>query len=441
MDRNSLSAAACALAIVAPLAASAADITANYYTPPKLKTQGTSKTPVGGAGTVVVKVLVTKTGAATVQGVIKSTNHRDDAAALEIAKSSTYRPATRGSVAQTAFYDFTLKFASNGSGAAQTSAASGEAPGGLAGFEREIRAANYAGAQSGLQTFIAAHPSDTKAQVDLGVASAFLGQYSAAAEAFDKAGTVPDNYKALAAKAYNDAASEKIVAKDYPVAIADAKHAVALAPSPFTYNTLGTAEEAANDHTASIADLEKARSLAAAISGFKGTDLAKIDANLVLSYLAADKADRAKPILDEIAKSDPSATNAQQYVRGYYEKSASDLVKAKKFTDAAALYEKAAVTFPSIAATEYANAAFMYLQAQPKPDNDHAKADADKALALDPNNASANFAAGVSLANQPGKTKDALVFLNKADASAKAGNDTALAANVENVLKQLNGNK
>ncbi len=436
MDRHSLSATACALAIVAPLAAAAADVTANYYTPPKLKTQGTSKTSGGGPGTVIVKVLVTKTGAATVQGVIRSTNHRDDAAALEIAKSSTYRPATRGAVPQTAFYDFTLKFASGG--ATQTSDASGEASGGLAVFERQIRAANYAGAQSGLQSYIAAHPGDAKAQLDLGVASAFLSQYSVAAEAFDKAGTVPDNYKALAAKAYNDAAGEKIVAKDYPAAVAAAKHAVALAPSPFTYNTLGTAEEAANDHTASIADLEKARSLAAGIAGFKGVDLAKIDANLVLSYLAADKADQAKPILDEIVKSDPSATNAQQYVRGYYEKSGSELAKAKKFNDAAALYEKGAVTFPSIAAIEYANAAFMYLQLQPKPDNDRAKADADKALALDPSNASANFAAGVSLANQPGKTKDALVFLNKADASAKAGNDTALVANIENVIKQLN---
>ena len=69
------------------------------------------------------------------------------------------------------------------------------------------------------------------------------------------------------------------------------------------------------------------------------------------------------------------------------------------------------------------------------------KADADKALAIDPGDAVANFAAGVALGNTPGKSEDALTFLNKADASAKKANNASLSAQIENVIKQLGGNK
>lgn len=439
MDRP-LSASLLATALIAlPLAALAQSPA--YYTPPKLKTQGTNTTAVAGPGTVVVKVLVAKSGAATVQGVIRSSNHGDDAAALEIAKHSTYRPAARGSVALTAFYDFTLKFTSKGAAASESGDAGASGGGGLGAYEREIRAGNYAGARTGLTAYVAAHPGDAKAELDLGVASAFLDEPSKAADAFDKAGSVPDNYRALAAKAYNDAASERLKAKDFPGAVAAAKRATALASSPFTYNTLGTAEDAAGDHAAAIADLEKARAIAAADAHFKTAERATIDVNLVAAYLDAGKPDDAKPIADEVVKLDPSQTNAQTFFANYYAKSASDAIAAGKLPDAAALYEKAAVVAPSQAAASYTNAALTYLKVKPNADNARAKADADKALALEPDNASANFAAGVALANQPGKTKDALVYLNRADESAKKGSDPALTAAIENVLKQLGGNK
>lgn len=441
MDRRTLSAAACTLAFAVPLAATADAATPAYYVPPKLKSQGKSVSLVAGPGTVVVKVLVAKTGTATVQGVVRSSNHADDAAALEIAKSSTYRPATRGAVAETAFYDYTLKFAGKGSAASDASDVSAPAAGGLSQYERQIRSGNYAGAQSGLKAYVAQHPSDSKAFVDLGVSSAFLGQATVAADAFDKAGTVPDTARALAAKAYNDAASERLKAKEYPGAVSAAKRAVALAPSPFTYNTLGTAEDAAGDHAAAIADLEKSRSLGAADASFKPADRATIDANLVSAYLAANRPDDAKTLVDEIAKLDPSQTNAQLHFANYYVKSASDLANAGKYVEAAAQYDKAAVAAPSQAADAYASAALSYLKVKPNADNVRAKAEADKALALAPDNASANFAAGVALANQPGKTKDAIAYLNRADASAKKGSDQSLTATIENVLKQLNGAK
>ncbi len=422
--------------------ARAANGTESYYTPPKLKTQGASSTPVAGAGTVVVKVLVNKDGSAKVQGVVRSTNHGDDASALEIAKTSTYRPATRGTSPQTAFYDYTLKFAAKGGSASTTSDAGAAAGGGdLATFERQIRSGSYAGAQTGLTAYVAQHPTDAKAQLDLGVASAYLNDATAAAAAFGKAGTIPDNYKPLAAKAYNDAAGEAYKKKDYVAAVVAAKRAVAIVPGPFTYNTLGTAEDAAGDHAAAIADLEKARTLATADANLKPADRAHIDVNLAAAYLSAGKPEAAKPLVEEVSKLDPSQTGAQVFFANYYSKLAGDLVAAGKFAEGAASYEQAAAVAPSQAAQSYVSAAFAYLKIKPNAANDKAKADADKALAIEPTNASANFAAGVALANQSGKAKDALVYLNKADASAKTGTDATLTAAIENVIKQLNGAK
>ena len=432
------SAAVGALALGTTAVASA-DVAVNYYTPPKLKTQGKSSIPVAGAGIVIVKVLVAKTGAGTVQSVVRSTNHGDDATALDIAKNSTYRAATRGKAPQVAFYDFTLKFGTKG-GAANTVGDASET-GTLAQYERQIRAGNYTGAQAGLKSYIASHPSDAKAQIDLGVASAFLNDASAAADAFDKAGDIPENYKSLAAKAYNDAASEHIKAKGYPAAVAAAKRAVALAPGPFTYNTLGTAEDGAGASADAIADLEKARSLAAADAAFKPASRATIDVNLVAAYVAAGKIEDAKTIAAEATKLDPTQTNAGLFVAGYYTKSASDLALASKFPEAAAMLESAAAAAPSQAATLYSRAALMYFRVAKNGDVGRAQIDADKAIALAPSDALANFAAGFVLANQPGKTKDGLVVLKRADELAKKGNDPALIANIEDTIKRLGGSK
>ena len=424
---------------LASMAAASADVAVNYYTPPKLKTQGKSSIPVAGAGVVIVKVLVAKSGAGSVAGVVRSTNHGDDATALDIAKNSTYRAATRGTAPQVAFYDFTLKFSTKGGGANTVGDAGGM--GALAQYERQIRVGNYTGAQAGLKTYLAGHPTDAKAQIDLGVASAFLNDASAAAAAFDKAGDIPENYKALAAKAYNDAASDHIKAKEYPAAIVAAKRAVTIAPGPFTYNTLGTAEDASGAHADAIVDLEKARSLAAADATFKPTSRATIDVNLVAAYVAAGKIDEAKTIAAEAVKFDPAQTNAGLFVAGFYTKSASDLALASKFPEAAAMLESAAAAAPSQAAMLYSRAALMYFRVAKNSDVGRAQIDADKAIALAPNDALANFAAGFVLVNQAGKTKDGLVVLNRADELAKKGNDPALTSNIEDTIKRLGGSK
>ena len=127
-------------------------------------------------------------GSFTVQKVLRSTNHGDDAAALDIAKHSTYAPATRGNKKVVAFYDYTLKFTAGGEFVADAGSAAGGSD--TAAFERELRAGNYSGAQTGLKAYLAQHPDDAKAQTDLGVADTFLNDYEDAVTAFDKAGTI-----------------------------------------------------------------------------------------------------------------------------------------------------------------------------------------------------------------------------------------------------------
>ena len=73
------------------------------------------------------------------------------------------------------------------------------------------------------------------------------------------------------------------------------------------------------------------------------------------------------------------------------------------------------------------------------------KAYADKALALKADDPRANFMEGIALIEQYNATRNAtvkqqaLTYLNKADAEAKAAGNQALAHNIESVLTQFNG--
>jgi hypothetical protein len=437
MMNRSIPAALCAAVALAWAPARAAQAgQPGYYFPPKLLTRGAASSPVAGPGSVVVQVFVKTDGSFDVQKVLRSTNHGDDAAALEIARRSTYRPAKRGAAPEAAFYSFTLKF--SGTSVAVDDSLPAVKPGsGVAKFVGLIRARKYAAAKSGLNDYLGAHPDDREAWLALGLANAYLSDWLPSAAAFDKGGAIPAKYQAVAASAYAQAAQAQF--KSAPAnAVADARRAVTLQPSAATYNTLGSAETGAGDYAAGAADLEKAKALASALPP---KDRAQIAANLVYAYAGAGDGERAKAALADVNTGDPAVkTAAQSVVAGYYAKQADGAAKAGKPGDAAALFEQAAQVAPSLAVAMYANAALVYLNAKPKPDAAKAKVEADKALLLDAGDARANFAAGVALADD-GKSKDALPYLNKADAGAKAANDAALAASVENVIKQLGGAK
>ncbi len=419
------------LTITSPVLAATGN---GYYTPPKIKVRGNATVPIAGAGVVVVQVFVKKNGEPTAFKIVTSTNHADDAAALAVAKSSTYTPANRDAVPLDAFYDYTLRF--TGNAVAFAGAATGA--GAVAKYKLMISSGNYSGAQAGLKSYLETNPNDAAAQLQLGIADQYLNDPVSAAAAFDKAGTIPQNDVAVAVRSYNDAAAASYKNKDYPTAIAYAKKAVALAPSATTFNSLGTAEDAAGQSDAAIADLQNARKLADTDAAFKASQKATIEDNLVSAYVNAGKIDDAKVAVAEAIKLNPDNTNAQAFLSQYYVRQANADETKQNYADEAAQYESAAASSPSTQQPDYyARAALSYLKIKSPTPFDKAKADADKALAIAPDNALANYAAGYALANQPGKSKDALVYLNKADAAAKVGNDTQLTTAIENAIKQL----
>lgn len=402
-SRACLASACATLATVFALTCAAGAQTPVYRTPPKLIKQGTSTSAIPGAGTVVVQVYVNADGTFKVTRIIKSTNHEDDAAALEIARTSKYAPATDGRKKVAEFYDFTLKFtagsasASTGSGTASSTATSGP-------LEEAV--------------------TDFRA-----------GKYSESAAAFDKVSSVPAQYKLIAANAYAKAAEAAISSKDASTAVTDATKASQLSPGPATLNLLGTAQIQAGDGAGAIRSLEQARTLASSDSKIDSKQRATIDANLVAAYTDAGQVDKATALLQEIKQLDPSNTAAGARVVAYYSTKGDEAQKAGDQSTAASLFDKAGALGGPYAATMYTKEAFALMQVS-KPDWKAAKSAADKALALKPDDPTANLAEGVALAND-GKKADAITYLQKADASAKAAGDTSVASKAEQFLKQL----
>src|ERR1035437_242171 len=190
-----------------PLAALAQ--TSQYYTPPKLIKQATPTTPIAGTGSVTVQVLVNKNGSIGNVKIQKSTNHGDDAAALEIAKNSTYKPGYRDAKPIVAFYTMALKF--NGSSVVNdTGTTSNE----LVAANGLIRANKFAEAKTALQSYLAAHPGSKDAEALLGVADAYLNDAQGAAAAFDAAGTIPEQFKVVADRPCCDAAVDALPPKN-----------------------------------------------------------------------------------------------------------------------------------------------------------------------------------------------------------------------------------
>jgi tetratricopeptide (TPR) repeat protein len=400
--------------------------TENYYFPAKIVTLGKSSLPVSGHGKVIVKVLVHADGSFVVANVIRSTDPADNAVALDIAKHSTYHPATRGPAKkpETSFYDFAVDF--NEGAAAQ----SGSGP--LDEYESQLRAAKYADAETGLNSYLQSHPGDQKALLDLATAQIFQNDYTGAAASFDKVTTVPESDKALAATAYSQASGIAYKAKSNDLALADAKKAVAISPGPYTYNALGMAEDASGQEDVAIADLQKAHDLS---SSLKSSDRVAIDVNLATALSAAGKESQAKAVLAEIASLDPSNTAGATILANRDIKLAEDAETAGTFDAAEGYWSDAAKAAPQEAARFYAFASLDETKKK-TPSADRAKSLADMALAADPSNALANYVAGYALASK-GKKTDALVYLNKAEASAKTGTDASLTAAIENLIKQL----
>ena len=424
-----LLAAAASLAFALPLAASAQ--TSTFYTPPKIIKQGTANSPIVGTGAVTLKVFVKANATVGPVEVEKSTNHGDDAAALEIAKSSTYKPGLRDGKPIDAFYTLALKF-SGSSVINDTGTSSNQ----LIQANALIRANKFADAKTEVQSYLTSHPADKDAQALLGVADSYLNDAAGAAAAFDAAGTIPDRFKVVAAKAYADAAVDQLKAKNNDRAIALADKALALQQNVNTLFIRGTAYGNAQKYPQAIADLEKAKSLATAGNADAAT-INAIDASLATSYVFGGQADKGIALAQQIKRRDPSNTRVDDTLASYYNQQAVAAMTAGKKDEAVADLENAAKIVPSRSVVLYVQAANVLSQGD-KPDWKRVKAEVDKALAVDPNDARANYVAGIALANQ-GDGKGAIPFLQKA--KANAGSDTSLNADIDTALKKLTGPK
>ncbi|MEA2690422.1 MAG: hypothetical protein QOD51_3029 [Candidatus Eremiobacteraeota bacterium] len=430
-ERTSRLLAAIALTALAtaslPLAALAQ--TGTFYTPPKLLKQAVPSVPIAGKGAVTVQVFVRKNASIGAIKVQKSTNHGDDAAALDVAKNSTYKAGVRDGKPIDAFYTMALKF--NGASVVSTND-TGTNANELVQANALIRANKFAEAKPVLQSYLSAHPGDKDGHALLGVADAYLNDAQGAATAFDAAGTIPDRFKIVAAKAYADAAVDALKAKNNDQAIALSDKALALQQNVNTLYIQGTAYANAQKYSQAIADLEKARSQATAGHADAAT-LNAIDASLATSYVFGGQVDKGVALAKELKQRDPSNTRVDDTLASYYNQQAVAAMQAGKKDEAVTDLENAARAVPSRAVVLYVQAANVLSQGT-TVDWKRVKAEADKALAIDGSDARANYVAGIALANQ-GDSKGAIPFLQKA--KANAGSDASLNADIDTALKKL----
>jgi len=402
-----------------------------YYTPPKLVKQGTATTPLAGNGTVVIQVLVNPDSTFKVQKIVKSTNSADNQAAMEIAQTAQYAPATKSGKKVAAFYTYTLKFVIN---ATQSSSATGGG-GTLAKYTAEVHAGHYTEARTGLQSYLQAHPDDSQANALLGVSEFFLNNFPDSAAAFTKAGTVPSQYTTVAANAYAKAAQSAISTKNGSAAVADATKAKQLSPGAPTWNLLGNAQLVNNDYPGAAQSFEQARALAQNDGKLDSKERGTITANLIAAYADSDQIEKAVALLPEMKQLDPDNGMPLSHVVDYYAKKAQAASNAGKTADAISWYEKGAAYGGPLAHSMYTNEAVLYMQAA-HPDWIQVKTIADRALALQPDDARANLAVGIALVNQR-KGSEAVSYLQKAMSAAKAGGDTDAVNTAQRMLTQL----
>jgi TonB family protein len=446
-----LAAAAGALAAAGAFALPASAQYANEYTPPKLLHQGTTSKAIAGTGTVIVQVQVNANGSHKALKVIRSTNPGDNAAAMDLAQNSSYRPAHRGKTAITAFYDFTLKFTGKAVAAQNAGTAAGGS-GVSAQIDRMIRAGNYAGAKAKAEEALESNPNDALLNSELGAANYFLADYPSAAQAFSKVPNVTHEFAQVAANSYVQAA-QKLVNSNPSQAIQYAQKAVAMSPnSGGAYYSLGAAELASGDATKAVADLKKARDMVFADPKADVKSRVNVDAELFSAETKAGQTAQAQATADEIKRLDPSNSAVGNIMANNLLAEGQAAQKAGNYDTAIADYVKAASSGSTQAqVTGYTLAAFAQSEMLQHQKNTPTVADyakmksyADKALAANPNDAQANFAQGVALGGEyivGGKSdaslkSQALAALNKAKSEAQSAGNMSLSLSIDNFIKQ-----
>ncbi len=418
---------------------------ASEFSIAKVTRVGTSSQPLAGSGTVKVQVQVNADGSHKAIKVISSTNPGDNAAAMEIAQNSSYRPAHRGNTPITSFYDFQLKFKGKSvSHTEEGAAGSGAAGGGLANapssagaIDAAIRAKQYDTAISKANQALVSSPGNPALLQLLGIAQYYNKDYPAAAASFSKVDTIGKQFQPLAADAFASA-SVQLSQTNASQSLDYAQKAVALADNSNSQFALGVAQLANKQYPQAISTLKAVHDKAPDAK----TKVA-IDRELLSAYLATNDSAGANTVSAEMKQLDPTGGSATTAVGSHYIQLGNEAMSAKNFADALKDYDQAAATGdPKVTVTANTGAAFAVLSMD-KPDYQKAHDYAAKAVAAAPNDPQANYAAGVSMAGIFANSKkatdkqQALDYLNKADQLAKAAGNTALALQIENQIKNL----
>lgn len=426
-----LAALTLALAPLAAPAARAVDIV-----PAKLKVKGVATSAVAGRGRVIVQVLVHPDGSHQAIRVIHSTNRGDNAAAMQIAQSSTYRPATRNGKPTVWFYDYTLVF--TGAGVAVNNSSSSNSP--LARIQRMIRAGNYPGAEKMAGSYLLSNPGDSAIRTQLAVADYFANNFDGSAAAFSRAGNVDSRYKSVAGHAFTQAAVDLAVS-DPATAVGYGQKAVELDPGANSYFGLGVAQLGAKDSLSAVGNLKKARDLAFADKSTDVKSKVNLDTALLQAYAAQNDVAGVKTIGAEITQIDPTSTAPKRILGLQYLNAARTAGQAGDIPTAMTNYDLAIANGDSVVqVTANAEAALALMNGK-KPDITKVKAYADQAVALGPNDPVANFAEGAALTQQWASNhnadtkKQALAACLKAEQLATAANNNTLLFQIQSFVK------
>lgn len=438
--------AAAALLALVPLAAPAQYST--EFTPAKLLKQGKTTHDIAGSGTVVVQVQVNADGSHKVVKVLRSTNSGDNAAAMDIAQTSSYHPAHRGATPVVSFYDFTLKF--NGKAVVNTPIeTSGLPSGGVSPAASQvaalIRQHQYAAAVSKAQGELINSPGDDSLRQMLGIAEFDSGNITGAAAAFDKVPNVGSQFRPIAAASFARAAV--ITASSNPTqALAYANKAMALEPGANSRFALGVAQLANNQNAEAVASLKAAHDAELSDRSLSTSSKVNLDQELMRAYIATGDTAGAQSIAAEIKRLDPSSNAGTEAMGDSLLRAGVTAFNDKDYTTALADFDKAAASGSPDVAFQANVLAAQAVNAGAKPDYKRMQAYAEKALAIKPNDAKANFAEGIALTGQwfgdhnDNTKKMASAALAKAQQEAKDQGNEGLALQIESFQKKyLNG--
>ncbi len=448
--RNFVAPAAAALLALIPLAAPAQY--ANEFTPAKLLAQGKTTHDIAGSGTVVVQVQVNADGSHKVVKVLRSTNAGDNAAAMDIAQNSSYHPAHRGTTPVVSFYDFTLKF--NGKAVVNTPSES-QGPGvpssggnvspAATQVATLIRQHQYSQAVSKAQAELVNSPGDDSLRQMLGIAEFNSGNVMGAAAAFDKVQNIGTQFRPIAAASFARAAVS--TANSNPTqALAYANKAMSLQPGANSRFALGVAQLANNQNAEALASLKAAHDAELSDRSLSTSSKVNLDQELMRAYIANNDSAGAQAVAAEIKRLDPNSSAGSQAMGDSLLRSGVAAFNNKDYTTALADFDKAAASGSPDIAFQANVLAAKAIGNSAKPDYKQMQAYADKALAIKPNDANANFAQGIALTGQwfgshsDTTKKAASAALAKADQEAKDQGDEGLALQIESFVKKyLNG--